>query len=114
MLEMVKIAAKALDDKKAVDIKVIKIGDLTVLADYFVICNGTSTTQIKSLADEVEFKMEEAGYKISHREGKSAGNWILLDYHDIMVHIYNKEMREFYDLERFWRDGEFLELADLI
>ena len=111
---MVKTAVKALDSKKAVNIKVIKVDKLTALADYFVICNGTSSTQIKSLADECEFQLEQAGYKILHREGKSAGNWILLDFKDIIIHIYNKEMREFYDLERFWRDGEEINAEELL
>ena len=108
---MVKTAVKALDSKKAVDIKVIRVDSLTTLADYFIICNGTSTTHIKALADECEFKLEEAGFKLMHREGRDSGNWILLDYKDIIVHVYNKEMREHYDLERFWADGEEIDIS---
>ncbi|PWM44244.1 MAG: ribosome silencing factor [Clostridiales bacterium] len=112
--KMVKTAVKALDSKKAVDIKVIKVDSLTTLADYFIICNGTSTTQVRALADECEFQLEEAGFKILHREGKDAGNWILLDYKDIIVHVYNKELREHYDLERFWADGEEIDISGFL
>ena len=112
--KMVETVVKALDSKKAVDIKVIKIDDLTTLADYFIICNGTSTTQIRALADECEFKLEEAGFKLLHREGKDSGNWILLDYKDIVIHIYNRETREHYDLERFWADGKEIDITGLL
>ena len=104
--EMVKKAVNALYSKGAADIKVIKIEEITTLASYFVICSGTSTTQVRTLADECEFKMEQGGYKIGHREGKPEGGWILLDYYDVIVHVYTKEARKFYDLERFWKDGE--------
>ena len=103
--EMVKAAVKALDAKKAVDIKVIKVEDVTTIASYFVICSGTSTTHVKTLADECEYQLEQNGHKIGHREGKPDGGWILLDYYDIIVHVYTKEARAFYDLERFWKDG---------
>lgn len=102
---MVKKAVNALDSKGAVNIKVIKIDEITTLASYFVICNGTSTTQVRTLADECEFKLDEAGYKLGHREGQPEGGWILLDYYDVIVHVYTKQAREFYDLERFWKDG---------
>lgn len=113
-LPIVKKIVKALDDKKAIDIRVIKIEDLTTLAEYFVICNGTSTTQIKTLADEVEVMMTEQGEKIIHREGYSAGNWILLDYGFIIVHVFHKDMREYYNLERLWADGEMIEISTFL
>lgn len=112
--KMVEVAVLALDSKKAVDIKVIEIKKLTVLADYFVICNGTNVTQIAALADECEFQLDKNGFKLMHREGKSAGNWILLDYGDIIVHVYNREMREFYSLERFWSDGKDIDISETL
>ena len=91
-----------LEEKKAIDIEVINIQEVTILADYFVICNGTSTTHIKAIADELEFKMAEAGYKYLHKEGYNSARWILMDYGDIVVHIFHEEDRSFYNLERLW------------
>ena len=85
--EKLKIAVKALDSKKAVDIKAIKVEDITILADYFVIATGMSTTQVKALADEVDFKLSEAGVEPGHIEGKSSG-WILLDYGTVVIHVF--------------------------
>lgn len=113
-LEMIKTIVKALDSKKAVDIKVIRIEKLTVLAEYFVICNGTSSTQIKALADEVEFQLGEVKVDIVHREGYSAGNWVLLDYGSIIVHVFHKDMRDFYSLERLWADGESVDISEFL
>lgn len=113
-LEMVKVIVKALDSKKAVDIKVIKIEKLTVLAEYFVICNGTSSTQIKALADEVEFKLGEERINVLHREGYNAGNWILLDYGSVIIHVFHKDTREFYSLERLWADGESVDISEFL
>lgn len=112
--EMTKTAVKALDSKKAEDIKVLDIKHLSVIADYFVICNGKSTTQLKALADECEFQMEKAGFKLDHREGLNNGGWILLDYIDIVVHIYNEQSRNYYNLERFWKDGIEIEVEKII
>ncbi len=112
--QMVKKAVNALDSKHAVDIKVIKIDEITTLTSYFVICNGTSTTQVRTLADECEYQMEQAGYKIGHREGKPEGGWILLDYYDVIIHVYTKEARKFYDLERFWKDGIEMDLNNYL
>ncbi len=113
-LEMIKVIVKTLDSKKAIDIKVIKVEELTSLTEYFVICNGTSSTQIKSLADEVEVILEQAGVKVNHREGYSAGNWVLLDYISVIIHIFHKDMREFYSLERLWADGESIDISKLL
>lgn len=94
-----------LEEKKAKDIAVIDIKDISVLSDYFVICSGTSVTHIKSLADEVEEKMGEAGCNYLHKEGYNSARWILLDYGGVIVHIFHEEDRNFYKLERLWSDG---------
>ena len=106
-LETAKMAVKALDSKKALDIKVIKIQDISAIADYFVIATGTSSTHVKALADEVEAQLDEAGISVSHVEGYRSNSWILLDYVDVVVHVFSDEAREYYDLERLWQDGEF-------
>jgi ribosome-associated protein len=94
-----------LEDKKAKDIDIINIGEISILADYFVICNGTSTTHIKTLADELETKMEEIGLNCIHKEGYESARWILMDYGQVVVHIFHHEDRGFYNLERLWSDG---------
>lgn len=94
-----------LDEKKAKDIKSIDISELTVIADYFVICSGTSTIHIKALADEVEEKMKELNLELLRKEGYNSARWILLDYNSVVVHIFHEEDREFYNLERLWSDG---------
>ena len=101
-LETAKMAVKALDSKKALDIKVIKIQDISAIADYFVIATGTSSTHVKALADEVEAQLDEAGISVSHVEGYRSNSWILLDYVDVVVHVFSDEAREYYDLERLW------------
>ena len=100
--------AKILDDKKAIDIKVMQVGDLTMVAEYFVICNGTSNTHIKALADEVEFQMKEAGVP-GHLEGK-ASDWLLIDFGSVIAHVFLPGAREHYNLERLWADAEEVEL----
>lgn len=103
--EILKIAVKAIDSKRGENIKVLKIGDITILANYFIIANGNSNTQVKALADEVEFKLSEAGLEPHRTEGYHGANWIVLDYIDVVVHIFHREQRDFYDLERLWQDG---------
>ena len=103
--EILKIAVKAIDSKRGENIRIIKIDELTVIADYFVIANGSSSTQVKALADEVEFKLSEAGLEPRRTEGYQGANWIVLDYIDVVIHIFHKETRDFYDLERLWQDG---------
>lgn len=105
-LDTAKMAAKALDSKKALDIKIIKIKDISAIADYFVIATGTSSTHVKALADEVESQLDEGGISVSHIEGYRSNSWILLDYVDVVVHVFSDEAREYYDLERLWQDGE--------
>lgn len=96
---------EALKDKKAKDVKSIDISEITVIADYFIICSGTSTTHIKALADEVEAKMEEMNVEMLRKEGYNSARWILLDFNSAVVHIFHEEDREFYNLERLWADG---------
>lgn len=112
--EVAKEVAKALNGKKGLDIKVIKICDISVLADYMVIATGTSSTHVKALADEVEYKLDNAGISVSHIEGYRSNSWILLDYVDVIVNIFSDEAREFYDLERLWADGEELDISSII
>lgn len=97
---------EVLKSKKAKDIDIINIKEVSILADYFVICTGTSTTHIKTLADELEFKFDKDNdASLRHKEGYSSARWILLDYGDIVVHIFHEEDRNFYNLERLWSDG---------
>ena len=107
-MESNNIAAKiveVLTDKKARDVKSIDISQITVIADYFVICSGTSTTHIKALADEVEEKMKEMNVDIVRKEGYSTAKWILLDFNSVIVHVFHEEDRAFYNLERLWTDS---------
>ena len=110
---MVKIAYRALEDKKAEDIRVIDIEHVSVLADYFLIASGNNRNQVQALAENVEEKLYKAGYEKKQTEGYSAGNWILLDYGDIVIHIFDRENRLFYDLERIWRDGTQTDISEL-
>lgn len=112
-LNIVKTAVKAIDSKKGEDIEVIGITDLTVLTDYFVIATATSSTQIKAMADEVEYKLDKLGVEPHHIEGRST-NWVCLDYNSVVIHIFHKQQREFYSLERLWEDGEVLDTAKLL
>lgn len=106
--------AKVLDNSKALDVKVLKIEDVTVLADYFVIASGTSTTHTAALADEVEFQLQQKGVKPISSEGYDSKNWVLLDYGSVIVHVFVPGTRTFYDLEHLWADGEPVDLTDLI
>lgn len=112
--DMALALAKALDDKKGQDIQVLRTGDLTTLADYFVICTATSTTQIKALADNCEKVMKEQGEPPHHIEGHRGGTWVLLDFSAVVVHIFDDEARKFYDLERLWKDAENVDLTGII
>ena len=97
---------RTLNYKKGLDISIIKIMDISSIADYFVIATGTSNTHVRSLADEVEFRLDEAGLSVSAVEGQRNDTWILLDYIDVVVHVFSEDAREYYDLERLWKDGE--------
>ncbi|MBR2176205.1 MAG: ribosome silencing factor [Clostridia bacterium] len=109
-LETARLAAKALDSKKGLDIRIIKIRDISSIADYFVIATGTSNTHVKALADEVEYKLDEAGISVSAVEGQRNDTWILLDYIDVVVHVFSEDAREYYNLERLWEDGEQVDI----
>ena len=109
--EKLKTIVKALDSKRAEDIQVIGIGDLTIVADYFVIANGTSNTQTKALAEEVEFKLGELEINPIRTEGYQGATWIVLDYGDIVVHVFYKETRGYYNLERLWSDGKNIDIS---
>lgn len=112
-LLLTKEIVKILDNKKAEDIKAIKISELTVIADYFVIANGTSSTHVRSLAEEVEDAVAKTGVQPRSVEGRTTG-WILLDYGDVVVHIFTPSDRQYYDLERLWSDAAFIDISDLI
>ena len=112
--EKLKTIVKALDSKRAEDIQVIGIGDLTIVADYVVIANGTSTTQTKALAEEVEFKLDELGIIPARTEGYQGSSWIVLDYGDIVVHVFYKETRNYYNLERLWSDGKQIDISGFL
>lgn len=108
------LTAKAISSKKGLNIKLIEIGDISSLADYMVIATGTSSSHVKAIADEVEYQLDEAGISVSHIEGYRSNSWILLDYVDVIVHIFSDEAREFYDLERLWQDGKEIDISDIV
>ena len=111
--EMAKLACEALADKKGEDIRVIDIAGISVLADYFIIANGTNESQVRALVDNVEEELAKAGYEVKQREGYGLGSWVLLDFGDIIVHVFDRENRVFYDLERIWRDGTCISVNEL-
>ena len=112
-LDIVKKIVKALDDKKGNDIQIIKIEELTIVADYFVICTANSNTHVRALADEVEYQLEEAGIKADHVEGRATG-WVLLEYHGVIVHIFMEEARNYYNLERLWEDAKKIDASQFL
>jgi len=112
--ELAEIAVKALDSKKGKEIRLIRIDKITTLAEYFVICTGTSNTQINALCDEVEKELDQLGEQPIHREGYRGGTWVLLDYGCVVVHIFNDEARKFYSLEHLWADGEEVDLSAIL
>ena len=107
--EMAKIAVDAMENKKAIDIKIIDIEKISTLADYFIIAGGSNRNQVQAMSDEIEEKMSRAGYEPKNIEGYRNANWILMDYGDVVIHIFDEENRLFYDLERIWRDGNLIE-----
>ena len=104
------IACKAIDDKKGQDIKIIDIHNVSVIADYFVIASGTNSNQVQAIVDNVEEQLGRAGFEAKQIEGNRNSSWILMDYGDVIVHVFDEENRLFYDLERIWRDGKVLEM----
>lgn len=113
-IAMAKLAIEALEDKKAEDIKVIDISEVSVLADYFIIAGGSNRSQIQALCDNVDEKLGRAGHPSKQIEGYDTANWVLLDFGDVIVHIFDKENRLLYDLERIWRDGKQVSLEELV
>ena len=112
--ELAEIAVKALDSKKGKEIRLIRIDKITTLAEYFVICTGTSNTQINALCDAVEKELTEKGEEPLHREGYRGGTWVLLDYGDFVIHVMHQEARKFYSLEHLWADGEEVDLSAIL
>ena len=111
--DTVKKIVKALDDKKGNDIKVIKIDELTVVADYFVLVTGNSNTHIRALADEVEYQLEEAGLRSDHIEGRATG-WVVMEYEGVVAHIFTEEARNYYNLDRLGEDAEKINVEDIL
>lgn len=112
--ELTKEIVKVLDEKKAVDIKAIETTEITIVSDFFVIASGTSNTHVKSLADDVEYEIQKR-FSINPKgiEGRATG-WILLDYGSVLVHIFQEESREYYNLERLWVDAKVMDLSDIV
>jgi ribosome-associated protein len=111
---MLKIILKELDERKAVDVEVLEVSKLTPLADYFVVCSGTSSTHLKGLADGVQKKLkEDAGLMPHHVEGYPTASWILMDFGQVLIHLFLSETREFYSLERLWRDASKIDREKL-
>ena len=103
---MVQCAVDAILDKKGYNVKSLKVGDVTPITDYFVVASGSNISQVDALVDNVEEKMRDAGYTIVTREGRGQGGWVLLDYSEVVIHLFTSEMREFYNLDGTWRDVE--------
>lgn len=112
-LEKAKNIAKILDKKKAIDIIGIETKELTVMSDYFIIASGTSNTHVRALADEVDDEMKKLGVEVDHIEGRATG-WILLDYNDVLVHVFQPESRQYYNIERLWNDAARIDLSDVL
>lgn len=111
---IVQTAAQTLYNKKGKDIRILKVDDVTVMADYFVICSGSSNTQLKALAGEVEFKLSEQGIEPLHIEGYGSSDWVLLDYGSVIVHVFYRDTRDYYNLERLWADGTEVPLDQFV
>lgn len=111
--KMARLAYEALTDKKAVDIKIINIEKVSVIADYFIIASGTNRNQVQALADNVQEELHKAGFPVKQTEGYQNASWILLDYGDLIVHVFDSANRLFYDLERIWRDGKDISPEEL-
>lgn len=111
--KMASMAVDALEDRKGEDVKVLDISEISTLADYFIIAGGTNINQVQAMADNVQEVLGRAGHMTRNVEGYESGNWILLDFGDIIVHVFDNENRLFYDLERIWRDGKVISKEDL-
>ena len=113
-LEQAKAIVQVIDSKKGKDIKLVEIKNLSSLGDYFVIASGSSNTQVKAIADEVEEEMTKLGFEPNKVEGRQSAQWILLDYYDVMVHVFLEEARNFYNLERLWCDAPQVDISDIV
>ncbi|MBR3607922.1 MAG: ribosome silencing factor [Lachnospiraceae bacterium] len=111
--KMTEAVVAALEDKKGEDIQLIDISEISPIADKFIIASGTNRNQVQAMADAVEENMHKAGFSLKQTEGYDSANWILMDFVDVVVHIFDKESRSFYDLERIWKDGKITDLASL-
>lgn len=111
--EMAALAVAALEDKKALDIKILDISDISTIADYFIIASGSNRNQVQAMADSVDETLGRAGHEVKNTEGYQNANWILMDFGDIIVHLFDEENRLFYDIERIWRDGKLVEKENL-
>ena len=111
--ELTKLAVAALEDRKAEDVTVIDISEISPIADYFIIANGTNQNQLQAMRDAADEALYKAGVKVQQIEGNQSSTWILMDYGDIIIQIFSKEVRRFYDLVRTWRDGKVVDLSDL-
>lgn len=105
------LAYAAADSKKANDIKILNVRDISPITDYFVICSAPSTVQVKAIADEVEDKLVKEGFNLYHKEGYSTGRWVLLDFGDVIIHVFHEEDRAFYNIEKVWVDGEVINIT---
>lgn len=108
--KMIKTSVEGLEDKKGEDIKVIDISEVSPISDFFVLASGSNRSQVQAMADSVVEKMHKAGFSLKQIEGYDSANWILMDFVDIVVHVFDRESRNFYDLERIWKDGKLIEL----
>lgn len=106
--------AEIIFTKKGYDVMILDLRELTTIADYFVICSADSEVQVKAIADEIDRVLRENGIKYFHSEGEKALRWVLLDYFDVVVHVFHKEAREFYNLERLWGDAPVIEVKDVL
>lgn len=112
--ELVKQLVRSLDKHKAKDIQVIRVADVTIIAEYFIIAAGTSSTQVRALADYAEGELKEQGVSPQRMEGYAGSTWVLIDYGSVIVHVFQPETREYYNLERLWKDGEFVDIAEFL
>jgi ribosome-associated protein len=110
--KMAQIAVNCLEDKKAASVKVIDISNISILGDYFIIAEGSNRNQIQAMADHVEENLGKAGFVPKNIEGYNNANWVLMDYRDIIIHIFDPDTRSYYDLERIWRDGVSVDVSE--
>jgi ribosome-associated protein len=114
MTKSLLIALQAIDDKKGVDLVVLDVSKVASFANFFVLCTGESSRQVQAIADEVEFRLKKQNLRANHIEGYRNAEWVLLDYIDVVVHVFSKKARAYYDLERLWRDGKRLDVEELL